>query len=423
VSGRGTTRSALRHPEFRALWLAEAQSLLGDQFARVALVVLAYRQTGSPAITGAIYALTFLPAIVGGAMLSGLADRLPRRGLMIWCDVIRAGLLVTMAIPGLPLAVVGCLLVVAVLVGRPFAAAQLALLPEVLPGDAYVVGSGVRMVTDQIGQLVGFAAGGVIVAALGPHPTLLIDAATFLLSASILRGFVGYRPAAATRSDLTSTARRSAPSWRTGLTVAFGDPRRRALLGLGCLAGFHVVPEGIAPAYAASLGAGTAAVGVLMAALPLGTALGTGPLVRLPADRRSKLLGPLALATAVPLIGCALHPGVAVATTLWALSGLFAAYQVVASASFIASVPNPQRGQAIGIASSAIIASQGIGLIGFGAIADHVSPADAVAVAGAVAFVLAVPLAVSWMRASRAPDSAATPLQNPSEQLEVDDED
>src|SRR4051812_31180366 len=159
--------AVLRVPEFRALWVAEAQSLLGDQLARVALAVLAYQRTGSPAVTGLVYALTFLPAIAGGAVLSGLADRLPRRALMIWCDLIRAALLAAMAAPGMPLWLICTLLVLAVLAGRPFAASQLALLPVVLPGESYVVGSGLRLVTDQIAQLIGFASGGLIVAAIG----------------------------------------------------------------------------------------------------------------------------------------------------------------------------------------------------------------------------------------------------------------
>src|SRR6266568_1516199 len=104
ISARIGVGTVLRVPEFRALWVAEAQSLLGDQLARVALVVLAFQQTGSPAVTGLIYALTFLPAVVGGAALSGLADRFPRRTLMIACDVLRAGLLAAMAVPGMPLA-------------------------------------------------------------------------------------------------------------------------------------------------------------------------------------------------------------------------------------------------------------------------------------------------------------------------------
>lgn len=75
--------SVLGVREFRWLWAAGVQSLLGDQLARVALSVLVFRQTGSALWTGLVYALTFLPALVGGVVFSGAADRYPRREVLI----------------------------------------------------------------------------------------------------------------------------------------------------------------------------------------------------------------------------------------------------------------------------------------------------------------------------------------------------
>src|SRR5262245_51548455 len=94
----GVGRSVPREPgalsivEFRALWLAYAQSIVGDQLARVALSILVFNRTGSPAWTAITYALTFLPALVAGVLLSGLADRHPRREVMMGADLARGGL-------------------------------------------------------------------------------------------------------------------------------------------------------------------------------------------------------------------------------------------------------------------------------------------------------------------------------------------
>ena len=398
--------SVLRIAEFRALWVAEAQSLLGDQLARVAVVFLAYQRTGSPAVTGLIYALTFLPAVLGGATLSGLADRLPRRTLMIWCDIVRACLVAGMAVAHLPLVVVACLLVAAVIVGRPFAASQLALLPEVLPGRSYVVGTGLRMVTDQLGQLIGFAAGGLVVAAFGPRSALIVDAGTFLLSAMIIRGFVRHRPAARAANRDRMAPSPIGATFRQGVAVVFGDPERRWLLAIGCLAACYVVPEGIAPAYARSIGGGAASAGVLMAALPFGTAAGAAVLVRLPAERRRRLLGPLCVAAAVPLIACGLRPGLALSFVLWAASGVACAYQIEASAAFALSLPNDRRGAAIGLASSTVTAAQGLGLVGFGGVADFVGAPTAVAMAGLCGILLALPCAAAWAHLCRNPGTA-----------------
>jgi len=161
------------------------------------------------------------------------------------------------------------------------------------------------------------------------------------------------------------------------------------------------VPEGVAPAYADALKSGAAAVGLLMSALPLGTVIGTLALVRLSPARRTRLVAPLALATAVPLVACAPQPGLVASIALWTASGVFAAYQVVASAAFVSSIPDHQRGRAVGLASSAVIATQGIGLVGFGFIADQWGAAKAIAFAGVIAFLLATPMALSWRRSNR----------------------
>jgi len=62
----------LRIREFRWLWLADAQSLLGDQLARVALSVLVYDRTGSGLVTAAVYALTFVQSASHGRDQSAL---------------------------------------------------------------------------------------------------------------------------------------------------------------------------------------------------------------------------------------------------------------------------------------------------------------------------------------------------------------
>ena len=99
---RVTFRSVFAVGEFRALWSAEALSQIGDQLARVALAVLVFDRTDSALLTGLTYALTMAPAFLGGIFLSGIADRLPRREVMVAADIARALLIGAVAIPGMP---------------------------------------------------------------------------------------------------------------------------------------------------------------------------------------------------------------------------------------------------------------------------------------------------------------------------------
>ncbi|MGH3469483.1 MAG: MFS transporter [Thermocrispum sp.] len=158
--------------EFRAMWLAEVFSVAGDQVARVALAVLVFDRTNSAALTGLTYALTFVPALLGGVLLSGLGDRYPRREVMIATDLARAALVGLMTVPGAPLWLL-CILVAAMtLLAGPFKAAQQAALPDVLPGSKYMVGMAIRNISGQAAQVVGFAGGGLLVAEFGARTGL-----------------------------------------------------------------------------------------------------------------------------------------------------------------------------------------------------------------------------------------------------------
>lgn len=393
-TGGARFRDVFAEPQFRALWVAQLLSVLGDQVARVALAVLVFAETASAGLTALTYALTFLPDLVAGPLLSGLADRAPRRATMVTTDLLRAGLLALMAVPETPFWAL-CLLVVAgQLLTAPFAAARAAILPHVLGGERYVVASAVSGTTYQSGQVLGFALGGPLVAVVGVPVALLADAATFVLSALILQLGVVEQRAGGSRD------RRAGSGLRTGARIVAHDRRLRALVALACVSAFVVTIEGLAAPYAAALGGGPVAVGLLLAANPLGAALGIVLLARLvPPQTRGRLLGPLAVASCLPLVASALDPPLVGVVALWALSGLACAYQVPANAAFVAALPDAHRGQAFGLAVTALRVTQGVGVVLAGVLAESTGPALAVALAGALGVLVALVCAVAWARA------------------------
>jgi hypothetical protein len=161
---RSSYREVFAIGEFRALWSAQVLSFAGDQFAQVAIAILVYGRTHSPFLTALAYALTYLPPIAGGPLLSGLADLFPRRRVMIVCDLLRIGTVGLMAVPGLPFTALCVLLFCTVLTGVPFSSARAALMPDVLPGDKFVLGSAIGNITFQASQILGFVAGAAVVA-------------------------------------------------------------------------------------------------------------------------------------------------------------------------------------------------------------------------------------------------------------------
>ena len=170
--------------------------MAGDQLVRVALTLLVFDRTGSSLLAAITFAASIVPTFVGGITLSGLADRWPRRTVMVVCDLSRALLVIIMALPGVPIAVLVGLLVLVTLVSAPFTSARAALYPDILANDRYVVGTAITLTTIQFAQVLGFAAGGAMVAFLGVRVSFLVDAVTFAVSAVITRIWVRSRPAA-----------------------------------------------------------------------------------------------------------------------------------------------------------------------------------------------------------------------------------
>jgi predicted MFS family arabinose efflux permease len=376
--------------EFRALFAAQSVSVVGDQFARVALSVLVFDRTGSAAWTALAYGLTFLPDLVGGPLLSGLADRHPRRALMVIADLARALLVALMAIPGLDLWLVCVLLVAVQLIGAPANAARGALLPSVLGADSYPAGQALMQTVTQAAQVIGFAGGGALIAAIGTSGVLFADAGTFLLSALLVGALVRARPA--------PTAEVTTGRWWTDLTEGAGlvwsDLRLRALVLFACLSGFYIVGEAIAVPYATALGGGAVTVGFMFAAYAAGAAGGMLVVARLPLASRLRLLSPLAACACLPLVVCFLDPHVVVVVLLFVASGAGSAYQVIASTSFVLAVPDERRGQAFGLAVTALRVAQGIGVALAGLAAEVLEPHQVVGIAGAVGLVAV--LAVGW---------------------------
>lgn len=387
--GSGTSAgfgAALRVREFRYLWCAELLSVAGDQLARVALAVLVFARTSSAGLTALTYALTFLPAVVSGALLSGLADRFSRRRLLVVTDVVRAGLACVMAVPGLPLPVLWVVVGVLSAAAGPFKAAQLAILPQIIEDrETYGAANGLRQTTAQMAQLVSFAAGGVLLSVVEPHVALLLNALTFVASAVLI--------VAGVRDRKVSTAEKS--------TGAGGEPGRRGLVwplfALAALVGLYVVPEGLAAPYAHELGAAAVGIGVLMAADPAGSALGGWLATRLPIPASASVVVLLAVAAGVPLAVCVVAPGLVWSAVLWAVSGVFSTIFLVRLLDLVVDlVPDHRRGGVMGRLATCLYCSQGVAILGSGMAAEVYGPFRAVAAAGVVAIGLAGVVGVWW---------------------------
>src|SRR4051794_25849112 len=376
VTPRVTVRDVLTDREFRAMYAAQALSVVGDQLARIAVAVLVFNRSHSALLTAVSFAVSYLPWVVGGPLLAGYADRLPRRTVMIASDLIRVVLVLAIAVPGMPTAMLFLLVALVALTEPPFLAARAALLPDVIgEGDPYVVASTLSNTTNNVGVVAGFAVGGAVVAAIGARTGIIIDSLTFALSAWLIAPNVPKRPAAdAGRRDVIGELRQ-------GAAIVFDDAYLRWLVVVSWLiVGADISVEAVAVPYAAHHGGGATTAGLLMSALPLGMVIGTIVVVRWRSPAaQERLMLPMSLAAPAVLALSAFDPVPVIAAAVWFIAGALSAMQVIANRVFVVAVAREVRGRAFGIAAAGIATAQGVGALLTGALAQHVGSAIAIA--------------------------------------------
>ena len=398
VPPRATFREVFAVREFRILWSSVLLSTAGDRLALVALTLLVYDRTKSPLLAAAVYAVGYLPWVIGGLFLAEVADRRPRRSVMVFCDAARAVLVAVMVFPHVPIGGLVALLFAATMFQPPFDSAKASITPDILQGERYVLGTAVLQTTLLVGQVAGAVGGGVAVAYLGVRSSLAIDAATFVLSALLIGLGLRARPAAARPEAGQASA---LARMLSGFRLVFGDPALRTLLLFGWLVVFYTIPEGIAAPYAARLGGGPIATGLVLASTVLGTTIAVPLFTRFVRPRqRINLMGPLAILTCGSLVLTGLRPNLAISLVVFSLSAAFGVYQVAANTAFVVRVPSERRAQAFGIANMGVIVGQGAAFVAAGAAAEVVSPAAVIAVGGGIGAVVAFVLMLRWRHVS-----------------------
>lgn len=395
-----TYREALRSREFRGLVVAQVLSEWGDHIARVALASLVLRRTDSAFLAVLAFVVSFLPAVFGSALLASFADRLPRKVVILACDLARAVVVLVialLAVASTPVWVLLGLLLVAEVFTAPFEAAQRAVVPDVLIDPrTYLAGTGLMRVLYQLDQVIGICLAGVVIYAVGERGGLLLDALTFALSFAVIATTLRWRPA--TRED--GAPRTSLlTDFRAGWRLVFDDPALKALVLLGWSASiFLIAPEAVALAYARADGATAATGAALMASIPAGAALGAHAVGRLGPMRQLRSIVPLAVLTCLPLLATCVAPPWWVALLLWFASGLGQGFMIPLIATVNLVSPATFRGRVNGLAAAGFSVTTAATFLLAGLLADLTSPAVAVTAAGVLGLAMIGVVHHSWPR-------------------------
>ena len=397
--------TALRHRDFRRLWLAGLVSDTGDWLLLVSLPILVFQLTGSTLGTAYAFLIELAPFILLAPVAGVLADRLDRRRLMLVVSLAQAAGLVPLLLwPRLPV-VYGVIALEAALAAL-FDPTKNALLPTLVPADDLVSANSLVGLNQNLGRLVGGPLGGLLLAAGDLRAIVAADAVSFLLAVVLIASL---RPAPATAAVARAAA---GPA---------GHPftRRGVLVGLVVAAVASVAQGLFVVLYvvfvARALRGGAAETGLLRGVQAIG-AIGGGLLLAVAARiRPGRLVGLSCLAFGLISLATWNAPRLTTAVPLYV--ALFVAVGVPGVAMMTGlstvlqkSTVDGERGRVFAALGVAVAGGQALGMVAAGLLGDRL---DVVTVLNGQAslYLLAGVVALAWLTARTAPVPAqASPL-------------
>jgi MFS family permease len=390
-------------PGFRRLITARGVSLVGDSLSLVALMLHVAATTGQALAVAALLLVgDFSPALL--SPISGaISDRFDRRHVMVACELVQAALLVVIAVavPSLPLLLV--LVGLRAWAGQVFQPASRASIPALVSGRDLESANSTLGFGANAAEAIGPLLAAAMVPLLGVRGVLLVDAASFLVSALLL---VRLPAMPSTSEPDGSPAPRLLVQAREGLGYIWSvRPVRIIALGFFTVVAANGIDDVALLVLATeTLGAGESAVGLLLGAVGIGLLIGYALLTR--AGTRLSMVALLVSGFAVSSVGnllTGLAWAVAAAFTVQLLRGIGIAAMDVASNTLLQRlVPDRMLGRVFGNLYGAIGVAAGISYIAGGLLLDATSAPTTFLIAGAAGTLAAVAVAVTLPRTVRA---------------------
>ena len=311
--------ATLRHGRFAALFAALSASSVGN-YAYIAAIAAVLVDAGADASRlGLVLAAEALAVVLVAIPAGVMADRYPRRRMMVAADVTRTAGIAALIVAGgdAPLAI---LLALTFVVGSGealFQPAYRGLLPRVLPDEHLQAGNALSSLTQQLSLFIGPGLAGAVIALAGPEEALAFAGAMFAVS------WIGLLRVPDDRPPEPAGARSALGEAAEGLRAVRDRPWIAWVIAMAMIhLLFAIAPwEILAPLVADEEYGSVAIYGWMLAAFGIGAVLGAFVGSRL----RSEFPGAIAVLALVPfsllLIALALEVPLAALIAILVLAG------------------------------------------------------------------------------------------------------
>jgi MFS family permease len=394
---RTSLANVFRNPGLRRVQLAWAGSIVGDWAYNMAVAVYAYHQGGATAV-GVLAVVRYLAMAAVGPFSSTLADRMPRKRVMIGSDVTRAVLVLVAAAviqadgPALAVYALAVLTNIAATAFRP---AQASLLPQLARDPGELTAANVASSTiESVGFFAGPALGGILLTFTTIPTVYVFNALTFAWSAAVVVGVRSIAPAEKSEGGEEEKGGGFLGEVSLGFRTILRDRHLLLLTGLFCA---QTIVAGASAVFIVAialdlLDLGNGGPGYVDSVMGIGALI--GGFVALVLAQRGRLaldFGVGVLLWAAPLLLIVASPTIVATAACMFLIGLgnslvdinaFTIYQRIVS--------DEVMGRVFGALESALIASMAIGALAMPLLISTIGLRAGMAVVGIVVSVLVV---------------------------------
>jgi MFS family permease len=393
-----------------ALLASEAVSITGNRLTQLAIPWFVLQTTGSVAQTGLVGFFSLLPFVLSSALGGVIVDRLGLRRASIAADLASGA--TVLCIPllyhtvGLPLAALLALVFAGALLDAPGVTAREALLPDLVKtaGTTLERGTSLHDGVSRAASMLGAPLAGVLIALLGPANVLILDAATFALSALLMRAFVPAPPLRAAQAP----TERYLVQLREGFGFVWRTPLVRAMVVMVLITNMLDAAMGgvLMPVYADRVLDSVVALGLMSGGMGLTAFLGTLVFAwighRLP--RVSTLVAGFTLGGPSRFFFLATLPGVGPAIAGFTIAGIgIGVVNPILGTLQYERVPERLRARVFGAVSAGVMAGAPVGALLGAALVELIGLQETFLVFGTVYLVCTLsPLWVpAWRDANR----------------------
>jgi MFS family permease len=241
--------AALRQRNFAFLWFGQVISLIGDWVLFVALPFYVYTLTGSALATGIMFIVQTIPRIFFGSVAGVFVDRWNRKRTMFIAELSQALALVPLFLVHSQqwIWIVYIFAFVESIISQFFIPAKSAIIPNLVDEEHLLAANSLNSMSQELTRLIGPVLGGMLLGLLGINSVIIVDAASFLISAGMIA--LISLPASATPTKEQNKAARPFANvtkvwheWTEGLQLV---RKQQLITGIFVVIGVAMVGEGI----------------------------------------------------------------------------------------------------------------------------------------------------------------------------------